>query len=152
MATVAFTINDKAVSVNVEADAPLLWVVREHLQLTGTEVRLRHGAVRRLHGASRRQGDPLLRDARQQRRRQEGDDHRGAVGQRRPSAAAGLGRRAGAAVRLLPVRPDHAGRRAARRNTNPTREAIVEHMNGNICRCGTYPRIVRAIERAAQEA
>ena len=34
---------------------------------------------------------------------------------------------------------------------NPTREQIVEHMNGNICRCGTYPRIVRAIERAAKE-
>jgi aerobic-type carbon monoxide dehydrogenase small subunit (CoxS/CutS family) len=25
-------------------------------------------------------------------------------------------------------------------------------MDGNICRCGTYPRIVRAIQRAAQEA
>jgi aerobic-type carbon monoxide dehydrogenase small subunit (CoxS/CutS family) len=25
-------------------------------------------------------------------------------------------------------------------------------MNANICRCGTYPRIVRAIERAAKEA
>ena len=34
----------------------------------------------------------------------------------------------------------------------PTREQIVAHMDGNICRCGTYPRIVRAIERAAREA
>jgi isoquinoline 1-oxidoreductase alpha subunit len=34
----------------------------------------------------------------------------------------------------------------------PTREQIVEHMDGNLCRCGTYPRIVRAIERAAKEA
>jgi isoquinoline 1-oxidoreductase alpha subunit len=25
-------------------------------------------------------------------------------------------------------------------------------MDGNICRCGTYPRIVRAIQRAAKEA
>jgi isoquinoline 1-oxidoreductase subunit alpha len=33
----------------------------------------------------------------------------------------------------------------------PSREQIVEHMNGNICRCGTYPRIVRAIERASRE-
>ena len=33
----------------------------------------------------------------------------------------------------------------------PTREQIVAHMDGNICRCGTYPRIVRAIERAARE-
>ena len=30
-------------------------------------------------------------------------------------------------------------------NKKPTREQIVAHMDGNICRCGTYPRIVRAI-------
>ena len=35
---------------------------------------------------------------------------------------------------------------------HPDRAQIVEHMSTNICRCGTYPRIVRAIERAAQEA
>ena len=33
----------------------------------------------------------------------------------------------------------------------PTRAEIIAHMDGNICRCGTYPRIVRAIERAARE-
>ena len=33
----------------------------------------------------------------------------------------------------------------------PTRDQIVAHMDGNICRCGTYPRIVRAIQRAARE-
>jgi len=32
---------------------------------------------------------------------------------------------------------------------NPTREDIVRHMNGNICRCGTYLRIVAAIQKAA---
>ena len=37
MATVAFTINGKAVSVEAESDTPLLWVVREHLKLTGTK-------------------------------------------------------------------------------------------------------------------
>jgi isoquinoline 1-oxidoreductase alpha subunit len=37
------------------------------------------------------------------------------------------------------------------RNKMPTREQIVAHMDGNICRCGTYPRIVRAIQRASQE-
>ena len=34
---------------------------------------------------------------------------------------------------------------------NPTRADIVQHMNGNLCRCGTYNSIVRAIERAAKE-
>jgi aerobic-type carbon monoxide dehydrogenase small subunit (CoxS/CutS family) len=31
----------------------------------------------------------------------------------------------------------------------PTDEDILQHMNGNICRCGTYPRIMAAIHRAA---
>jgi isoquinoline 1-oxidoreductase alpha subunit len=33
-------------------------------------------------------------------------------------------------------------------NPRPTRQQIIDGMDGNICRCGTYPRIVRAIERA----
>lgn len=33
---------------------------------------------------------------------------------------------------------------------NPTRAEIVEHMNGHLCRCGTYNKIARAIERAAK--
>ena len=36
------------------------------------------------------------------------------------------------------------------REPNPNREDIIRFMNGNICRCGTYPRIVTAIEQAAQ--
>ena len=38
------------------------------------------------------------------------------------------------------------------KNKNPSREQIVRHMDGNICRCGTYQRIVRAIQRASKEA
>jgi isoquinoline 1-oxidoreductase subunit alpha len=36
-------------------------------------------------------------------------------------------------------------------NKNPSRDDIVEHMDGNICRCGTYLKIISAIERAARE-
>jgi aerobic-type carbon monoxide dehydrogenase small subunit (CoxS/CutS family) len=36
-----------------------------------------------------------------------------------------------------------------RSNPNPSDAEIVSGMNGHICRCGTYPRIVRAIHRAA---
>lgn len=35
-------------------------------------------------------------------------------------------------------------------NPEPTRDEIVRAMNGNVCRCGTYPRIIAAIERAAK--
>jgi isoquinoline 1-oxidoreductase subunit alpha len=38
------------------------------------------------------------------------------------------------------------------KNPKPTREQIIEHMAGNICRCGTYVRIISAIQRAAREA
>jgi len=34
-------------------------------------------------------------------------------------------------------------------NKNPSREEIVAYMNGNICRCGTYLRIIRAIKIAS---
>src|SRR5204863_9612746 len=37
-------------------------------------------------------------------------------------------------------------------NKRPTREQIVRHMDGNICRCGTYNRIIAAIQRASKEA
>ena len=36
-----------------------------------------------------------------------------------------------------------------RETPNPTEQQIVEAMNGNICRCGTYPRIVDAVKRAS---
>jgi isoquinoline 1-oxidoreductase subunit alpha len=39
-----------------------------------------------------------------------------------------------------------------KQNPKPTRTQIVAHMSTNICRCGTYQRIVRAVERAAREA
>ncbi len=38
------------------------------------------------------------------------------------------------------------------RNKNPSRAEIVDHMDGNLCRCGTYLRIISAIQRAAKEA
>ncbi len=36
------------------------------------------------------------------------------------------------------------------KNPNPSRREIVRSMQGNICRCGTYPRIIAAIERLAK--
>jgi aerobic-type carbon monoxide dehydrogenase small subunit (CoxS/CutS family) len=38
------------------------------------------------------------------------------------------------------------------KNSKPSREEIVKHMDGNVCRCGTYARIVNAIEIAAGTA
>ncbi len=77
------------------------------------EIRLRRRPVRRLHGASRRQGGALLPDASLRGGGQEGRHHRGPVAELLASAAEGLGGAGGSAVRLLPVRPDHEGGRAA---------------------------------------
>jgi aerobic-type carbon monoxide dehydrogenase small subunit (CoxS/CutS family) len=37
------------------------------------------------------------------------------------------------------------------REAQPTRESIVHALSGNLCRCGTYPKIMRAIQAAAAE-
>ena len=37
-----------------------------------------------------------------------------------------------------------------KKNNNPTEDAIIKAMNGNICRCGTYPYILKAIKLAAK--
>jgi aerobic-type carbon monoxide dehydrogenase small subunit (CoxS/CutS family) len=39
-----------------------------------------------------------------------------------------------------------------RETPHPTEEQIVSYMNGNICRCGTYPRIIDAVKRASQSS
>ena len=38
------------------------------------------------------------------------------------------------------------------KHARPTRDQIIAHMNGNICRCGTYTRIIAALERAGELA
>ena len=42
-----------------------------------------------------------------------------------------------------------AGAALLKRKPNPSQSEIVRSMEGNICRCGTYPRIIAAIKRAA---
>ncbi len=43
-----------------------------------------------------------------------------------------------------------AGAGLLRQNPSPSRQEIVEYMDGNICRCGTYNRIIAAIQSAAR--
>ena len=62
-------VNGKSRTVDVDGDTPLLWVLRDELDLKGSEVRLRHGPVRRLHRAHRRHARSLLRHAGLGRRR-----------------------------------------------------------------------------------
>jgi len=52
-------------------------------------------------------------------------------------------------MRLLPDGADNDGAALLGRTPNPSDEQITQAMNGNLCRCGTYERIRKAIHRAA---
>jgi isoquinoline 1-oxidoreductase alpha subunit len=151
MPAVAFTINSKAVSVEAEPDTPLLWVVREHLKLTGTKF----GCGSGLCGAC-----TVHVDGRAVRSCQVPMDQ---VSGKKVTTIEGLSpssnhplQKAWIAEQVPQCGYCQSGQimQAAElltKTKRPTREQIVAHMDGNICRCGTYPRIVRAIERAARE-
>ena len=90
------------------------------------QIRLRHRAVRRLHGVSRRPAAALVLAAGVGGRRGADHDHRRHRGHGSRSGADGLGRARRAAMRLLPIRPgDERGRAAdARSRSRPTATSI----------------------------
>jgi isoquinoline 1-oxidoreductase subunit alpha len=152
MPAVAFTVNNKAVRVEAAPNTPLLWVVREHLKLTGTKF----GCGSGLCGAC-----TVHLDGRAVRSCQVPIDR---VSGKKVTTIEGLSptsshplQKAWIAEQVPQCGYCQSGQimQAAEllaKTRRPTREQIVAHMDGNICRCGTYPRIVRAIERAAREA
>ena len=148
---IEFTINGKAANVEAEPNTPLLWVVREHLKLTGTKYGCGAGqcgsCTVHLNGKAVRSCQiPLSRVAGRKVTTIEGLS---------PTSAHAL-QKAWIAEQVPQCGYCQSGQimKAAEllaKNKAPSRKQIVSHMNGNLCRCGTYPRIVRAIERAARE-
>jgi 2Fe-2S iron-sulfur cluster binding domain len=112
----SFTVNGKLANIDAAPDTPLLWVVREHLKLTGTK----YGCGAGMCGAC-----TVHLDGRAVRSCQ---TPIAAVTGKRVTTIEGLsangdhplqGGFAGAAMRLLPVRTDHAGGRAACKHEEP---------------------------------
>jgi isoquinoline 1-oxidoreductase alpha subunit len=150
MTAVAFTINGKAAHVDVEPDTPLLWVVREHLKLTGTKFGCGAGlcgaCTVHIDGAATRSCQVSAAD----------------VAGKKVTTIEGLSpdashplQKAWIAEQVPQCGYCQSGQimQAAEllaKTKNPTREQIVEHMTGNICRCATYPQIIAAIESAAR--
>jgi isoquinoline 1-oxidoreductase subunit alpha len=147
-----FTINGKAASSDAPPTTPLLWVIREGLKLTGTKF----GCGAGLCGACMVHIDGK-RTFSCQTQIQE-------VAGKFITTIEGLStdsshpvQKAWLAERVPQCGYCQSGQIMSaadllKWNPKPTRSEIIEHMSTNICRCGTYPRIVRAIERAAREA
>ncbi len=152
MASIAFSLNGKPVRVEAEPDAPLLWVVREHLKLMGTKfgcgIAQCGACTVHIEGSPTRSCvTPVSSVAGKKVTTIEGLS---------PDSSHAL-QKAWVAEQVPQCGYCQSGQimQAAAllaKNPKPTRDEIVAHMNGNICRCGTYQRIVRAIQRAAKEA
>jgi isoquinoline 1-oxidoreductase alpha subunit len=148
---ITFTLNGKPVSVEADGDTALLWVLRDHVRLTGTKygcgggfcgsctVHVNGRAVRAcmtpassvrdaevvtIEGLSPDASHPL---------------QKAWVAEQAPQCGYCQSGQIMKAAELLAANP------------RPSRAEIITHMNGNICRCGTYNRIIAAIERAARE-
>jgi isoquinoline 1-oxidoreductase alpha subunit len=150
--TIALTINGKAASAEANPETPLLWVIREHLKLTGTK----YGCGSGLCGACTVHIDGKAVRSCQTAASQAVGKQITTIEGLSPDSSHPL-QKAWIAEQVPQCGYCQSGQimQAAEllaNNKKPTREQIVSHMDGNICRCGTYPRIVRAIERAAREA
>jgi isoquinoline 1-oxidoreductase subunit alpha len=146
----AFTVNGKEQSVDVAPDTPLLWVLREQLGLTGTKF----GCGMALCGACTVHLDgEAVRSCVTPMSRAEGKN---------VTTIEGLAAPIGPALQDAWVAEDvpqcgycQSGQIMAaavllRENPRPNDTDIDDCMTGNICRCGTYQRIRRAIHRAAE--
>lgn len=150
MAELILQVNGSVMRVRAAADEPLLWVLRDRLHLTGTKygcgegqcgactVLLEGRATRScLTPVSAAVGVPITTV--------EGLEQHGALS---PVQQAFLDEDAmqcgyctsGMLMAATALLDEHV---------NPTDEQILGAMNGNVCRCGTYPRIVAAIRRAS---
>jgi isoquinoline 1-oxidoreductase subunit alpha len=146
-------VNGKPTDVTAEPDETLLWVIREKLNLTGTKF----GCGMAQCGACTVHLDgKAVRSCVTRMSQVEGKSVTTIEGLS-PDGASHPLQKAWIEVQVLQCGYCQSGQimQAAsllKETPKPTREQIVEAMNGNLCRCGTYGRIVRAIQRAAKEA
>jgi isoquinoline 1-oxidoreductase alpha subunit len=149
-AMTTITVNNRIVNVDAEPDTPLLWVLRDHLGMTGTKfgcgMALCGACTVHIDGAATRSCMlPLHAVTDKSITTIEGlSDDRSRVVQKAwleidvPQCGYCQSGQIMSAAALL------------KNNPSPNDADIDAAMSGNICRCGTYPRIRRAIHRAAE--
>ncbi|USG60319.1 (2Fe-2S)-binding protein [Sneathiella marina] len=148
---VNLTINGKDLKVDVPDDTPLLWVIREHLQMSGTKFGCGAGlcgaCTVHIDGEATRTCITAVSDAAGTKITTiEGLDENGIhplqkawIAEQVPQCGYCQSGQIMTAAAFLDE------------NKNPSDEDIVEAMTGNICRCMSYVRIKKAVRRAADE-
>ena len=143
-------INKKEYQVDVDANTPMLWVLRDHLRLTGTKfgcgvaqcgsctIHMNGEAVRSCITFVSDVGDKEITTI--EGLAENGEHRLQKAWQEHDVAQCGY------------CQPGQIMQAAAllNENANPSDEEIEEAMSGNICRCGTYVRIREAIKSAAK--
>jgi isoquinoline 1-oxidoreductase alpha subunit len=147
----AFTLNGKAVSVEADGNTPLLWVIREHVKLTGTK----YGCGAGLCGACTVHVNGKAVKSCQTEAATVAGAKVTTIEGLSPDSSHPL-QKAWVAEEVPQCGYCQSGQimKAAEllaRNPKPSRDQIVAHMDGNICRCGTYNRIIAAVQRASKE-
>jgi len=151
MASISFQVNGTSRTVNVDPDTPLLWVIRDTLQLTGTK----YGCGISQCGACtvHVDGDPTRSCS----------TPVSSVAGKNITTIEGLSPDRSNPIQLAWIAEQvpqcgycQSGQimTAAAlliRKPQPTDADIDQFLSGNICRCGTYQRIRRAVHRAAKQ-
>ncbi len=148
---VSFTVNSQRVSVDADPRTPLLWVLRDHVGLTGTK----YGCGAGLCGACTVHVNGTALRACQTQLSEVAGAKVVTIEGLSPNSSHPL-QKAWIVEQVPQCGYCQSGQimKAAEllaKNSKPSRAEIIAHMDGNICRCGTYHRIIAAVERAARE-
>lgn len=151
MGDFVLNVNGSDVRVNASREETLLSVLRNRLNLTGTKYGCGEGQCGActvlLEGkATRSCLVPIGSAANSQIVTVEGLEQDGILGPVQQAFLAQGAFQCGYCTSGMVVRATSL----LREDHNPSEEQIVQAMEGNICRCGTYPRIVEAVKLAAR--
>jgi aerobic-type carbon monoxide dehydrogenase small subunit (CoxS/CutS family) len=149
----SLNVNGKKLRVEVDSQTPLLYVLRDHLNLTGTKYgcgESKCGACSVLVDgvAIRSCVTPVGRVSGKQITTIEGMEKEGKLHPLQEAFLKADALQCGYCTSGMII----AAAGLLNKNPKPSRDEIVKQMDANVCRCGTYPRIVNAIEMAAGTA